>query len=186
MKSSHILLFLALVLLVAGSRTLPHPPNFTPLMAIAVFSGAFLGSRTMAYLFPLSAMVISDLFIGFHSFSAVVYISMIPAVFLGAKIGRGTFPFGERRSWKGLKWFGLGLSADLSFFILTNLAIWWLSGFYEHSLAGLTECFVLALPFLINQILGTGTFLGLLLFTWYGLMVLAQWREPNLKYQRYR
>lgn len=173
------------ILLVAGSRMLPHPPNFTPMMAIAIFSGAFFSSRRWAYALPLGAMVVSDFFIGFHSLSFVVYVSMIPAIWFGS-LCADVAPIGERKTIFGLKWVGVGLAADLSFFILSNLGVWGLSGFYEHSVSGLIYCYTLALPFLINQILGTGTFLGLLLFTWYGLMVLASWREPQLKFQKYK
>lgn len=178
-------MFLALILLLAGSRTLPHPPNFTPIMAIALFSGAFFGSRLWAYLIPLGAMIVSDYFIGFHDLSGVVYISLVPAVWFGSLSGR-IAPFGEKRSLFGLKWLGLGVVADLSFFVLSNLGVWWLSGFYEHSVNGLVYCFALALPFLVNQFMGTATFLGLLLFTWHGLMILAGWRQPQLSYQKYK
>lgn len=164
---------------------LPHPPNFTPMMAIAIFSGAFFSSRLWAYAIPLGAMVVSDFFIGFHSLSLVVYLSLVPAIWLGSACS-DTSPLGDRRSLFGLKWLGVGLGADIFFFVLSNFGVWGLSGFYEYSLNGLIHCYTLALPFLINQILGTGTFLGLLLFTWYGLMVLASWKEPQLKFQKYK
>lgn len=173
-----VLIFLGMIALTAMSRLLPHPPNFTPLIAIALFSGALLKNRpVLAYVVPLGAMVISDFFIGFHSLSGVVYLSMVPAVWVGQFANKDS---GEARRVKFFgRWFGLGIVADLFFFVMSNLGVWWLSGYYEHSLAGLSQCFVLALPFLLNQVLGTTTFLGLLLFSWYGLMVLAQRRLPN-------
>lgn len=185
MKSLQWVVLIALVVGVAFLRVLPHPPNFTPMMAIALFSGAIFGRRGYAYLLPIGAMVLSDLLIGFHSLSGVVYVSMVPAIWFGAFLG-GVKPLGDKQSAFGFKWAGAGLSADLSFFVLSNLGVWWLSGFYERSVAGLTECFVLALPFLINQIFGTATFLGLLLFSWYGLQVLAGWREPKLSFKKYK
>ena len=186
-KLQYLILFI-LIGAVAFSRMLPHPPNFTPVMAVSLFCGALFGFRGISFslALPLAAMVVSDFFIGFHPLSGVVYVSMVPAVLLGAACAGGLKPVGEGSSWGGLKWLGLGLIADLSFFTLSNLGVWWLSGFYEHSMKGLTECFVLALPFLHNQILGTGTFLGLLLFTWYGLTVLMGWRQPILNYQKYK
>lgn len=183
MRGFKAVVFLGFIALLAGSRTLPHPPNFTPIMAIALFSGAIFGTRFWAYAIPIGAMLLSDLFIGFHDLSGVVYLSLAPAVLIGSFF-RQMAPLGERRSFFGLKWLGVGLSADLCFFILSNFGVWWLSGFYEHSVEGLIYCFTLALPFLLNQILGTATFLGLLLFTWYGLMVLAGWRQPQLSYQK--
>jgi len=178
-------LFLLLILFVAGGRLLPHPPNFTPLMAIALFSGALLGRGPLAYLLPLGAMVVSDFFLGFHSLSGIVYLAMAPAVLLGT-FAQKTQPLGEKKSVYGLKWIGLALGADLIFYVISNLGVWYVTDFYEKSVNGLIQCFTLALPFLLNQILGTGTFLGLLLFTAYGLKVLAGWRSPELSYQKYK
>lgn len=178
-------LFFFLVLLVvaaAFSRMIPHPANFTPLIAIALFSGCVFRSKWSAFVVPIAAMVVSDLFLGFHSLSVLVYVSMLPAVFLGQYLQKVGDNDGSRRLAFFGGWFGLGFLGDLIFFIMTNLGVWWFSGFYARSVSGLTECFVLALPFLKNQLLGTMTFLGLLLFTWYGLMFMARQQTPV--YQR--
>ncbi len=186
MRIGSIAIFITMVLLVVGARVLPHPPNFTPLMAVAIFSGALFRGRWMGYLIPLGAMILSDWIIGFHDLSLMVYVSMVPAVWLASRFASDVKPVGEKRSFFGLKWMGLGLGSDLIFFVASNFAVWGLSGYYARTAQGLLECFVLALPFLLNQLLGTGTFLGLLLFTWYGLKVLMQWRSAEVSYQRYK
>lgn len=178
-------LLLLVVFVVAFTRLLPHPPNFTPVLAIAIFCGALFPGRVWAYLVPAGAMIVSDYFIGFHDLSVIVYLSMMPAVFAGSLLSQ-TKPVGGERTFFGLKWLGIGVSADLLFFILSNLGVWWFSGFYARTWDGLLECYVVALPFLKNQLLGTATFLGLLLYTWYGLMVLAGWREPKLSYRKFK
>ncbi|HAG90290.1 MAG TPA: hypothetical protein DCL41_00360 [Bdellovibrionales bacterium] len=180
------MVFALLAALVAGSRLLPHPPNFTPLMAVALFSGALFGRSLWAYMIPLAAMVLSDAFLGFHSLSGVVYIGMALAVLFGG-IAEDWKPVGEKKVLFGLKWLSLALVADGIFFVLTNFGVWALTPYYEKSVSGLAECYVMALPFLLNQLLGTGTFLGLLLFTWHGLKVLSRWRVPGkVSYQRYK
>ena len=58
---------IAVVLVLAFTRLIPHPPNVVPIAAMALFAGAFFSNRMLAYLVPLAAMIISDVIIGFHS-----------------------------------------------------------------------------------------------------------------------
>ena len=72
-----------MILAAAIIRLLPHPPNFTPIFTMALFGGAYLTNKKMAFLLPLAAMLISDLFIGFHSSTLVVYGSIAIITSLG-------------------------------------------------------------------------------------------------------
>ena len=60
------LIILAIIILAALTRLIPHPPNFTPIIAICLFSGAYFKNRIFALLVPVGAMFLSDLFLGVH------------------------------------------------------------------------------------------------------------------------
>src|SRR5437879_11638345 len=77
------LLALALIILAAALRIAPHPWNFTPVGAMALFSGAVLGDRRLAFFFPLLALFLGDIFIGFHKLMFVVYTSFLINVAIG-------------------------------------------------------------------------------------------------------
>ena len=138
---------IVLILLVILSRLLPHPPNFTPLAAVGLFSGACLHVRKF-WLVPVAALLLSDMVIGFYS--PVVMVFVYGAFILCASIGR-SFLQGQR-SIPTLA--GATLSGSVIFFILSNLGDW-LSGLnYPLTLDGLLDCYVMAIPFFRNTLLG--------------------------------
>ena len=145
-KRIEFLIALVFVLMGAGLRLLPHPPNFAPITAIALFSGAFLSKRT-ALLLPLIAMIISDKFIGFYDIKlmAAVYGSFLLCVVLG---------FWIRKNKKWYRILGGSVFATLVFFVLTNFAFWVFTDFYAKTIPGLVQCYLAALPFLKNSFLG--------------------------------
>src|SRR5437764_14362874 len=73
---SRILALLSAIVLAAALRLVPHPPNFTPIGAMALFSGAYLGRRFVAFAAPLGALLLSDLVLGFYHGQATVYFSV--------------------------------------------------------------------------------------------------------------
>ena len=127
-----------LVLLASVCRLLPHAPNFTPIGAMALFAGSEIKDIRVAILVTLGAMFLSDIVIGTDVTSIAVYIALAFSVLIG-------------RALKSSSGVGAGvLSSLLSatvFFVITNLAVWAWSGIYPLTVQGLTECFVLALPF---------------------------------------
>src|SRR6476620_10729261 len=82
-NNSRILALLAAILLAAALRLVPHPPNFTPIGAMALFSAAYLGRRTLAFVAPLGALLLSDLVLGFYHGMATVYASVALIVLIG-------------------------------------------------------------------------------------------------------
>src|SRR5215831_2475493 len=80
-----LLLALAIIALAAALRIAPHPWNFTPVGAMALFSGAVLRSRRLAFLFPVLALFAGDLFVGFYKFTVMllVYASFLLSVLIG-------------------------------------------------------------------------------------------------------
>src|ERR1700737_1007078 len=84
------ILIFAMIVLAAALRRAPHPWNFTPVGAIALFSGAMVRDRRLAFLFPLLVMFASDAVIGFHKLSPLVYASFLLSVLIGrAVVGAG-------------------------------------------------------------------------------------------------
>lgn len=145
---------IASIAVIALARLLPHPPNFSPVVAVALFGGAALADRKLAFIVPMAAMFVADLFIGFHNTMVFVYLAMGLVVALGCVLA-------NRR--KPLALVAAALAGSGVFFLISNTGMWWLSGSYEHSLNGLLMCFTAALPFFHNTLLAT-VFYSALLF----------------------
>ena len=141
----------AMIVLLAAARLFPHPPNFTPIGAMAIFGGACLATRRSAMLIPLLALIASDLVLGFHGLAPVVYGSFLVNVVLGRWLR-------TRRSIG--RFAAVAIAGSVQFFLITNLACWvfW----YPHTLEGLSTCFLTALPFFRNTLLSTTIYCGLL------------------------
>jgi len=149
-----IVLFFYLVGLIALSRIIPHPPNFTPVLAMAVFMPYLTRDLYSAMLVPLSAMFVSDFYLGFHSSMFWVYISIL----LGTTLSQYTISMKKT-------YVHLGSNALLSstiFFIITNFAVWMSGGLYPHTMDGLILCYTMAIPFFGNTLAGTLFYISLL------------------------
>ncbi len=148
-KKGKVLELLFVLLLIAfgiATRFLPHPPNFVPIAALALFGAVYL-PRKFALLVPLLAMLLSDAFIGFYTLYVMfsVYGSFLLIGVLGFWLKRHK------------KWYTIGGSAFLGavlFFLITNFAVWAFTPWYAKSLAGLWQCYLMALPFFKNTLLG--------------------------------
>jgi hypothetical protein len=136
---------LAAILAAAFFRLIPHLPNFTPVAAIALFGGTYLNRKVFAFIIPLMALFISDIFIGFHTFMPAVYVSFIIIVALG---------FIVRKNIGIASVLTASIASSLLFFLITNFAVWFSSPFYTQDLSGLLKCYAMGLPFLNNGILG--------------------------------
>ena len=129
---------LAFVLLAVVVRLVPHPPNFTPITALALFGATTFRNRFLGTLLPLIAMAISDIYLGFYSISIWVYSSFLIISLLGHYL--------KKINTKGI------LISSLIFFLVTNFGVW-LSG-YPLTIEGLLLCYTMAIPFFINSIAG--------------------------------
>ena len=143
---------ISLILILAFARLIPHPPNFTPIIAVAIISGYFFKNINLSLLTLLVAMLISDLFIGFYENVIFVYASLLLITFIFHKIS-------NKINFKNL--FIYGFAGSLIFFIISNFGVWALGSpgaygiAYEKSLNGLIQCYVLAIPFFGNTFLST-------------------------------
>ena len=134
----NIKMIFGLLTLAILTRLLPHPPNFAPITSIALFSGFHFKDKRFAIFFPLSCMFITDIYLGFHSLIPIIYSCFAISSYIGFKFKKLTLPS--------------VLIASFSFFLISNLGVWFLS--YPLNLTGLTTCFVLALPFFVNSLSG--------------------------------
>ncbi len=152
-------------------RLLPHPANFSPIFAIALFGGTYLADRRLALVIPLVALFISDLFIGFYS--PVVMISVYAGLILTGILGLWL-----RNHKSVLNVVGAATASGIIFYLISNLGVWAnpVSG-YPKDLAGLIQCYVLALPFLKNT-LASNLVYSAVLFGGYELTRLALKRRP--------
>jgi len=142
---SRILAILSAIVVAAALRLAPHPPNFTPIGAMALFSGAYLGRKALAFVAPLGALLLSDLVLGFYHGQATVYF----AVALIVMIGMAAL---TRRS--ALRIGAAAVLSSILFFVVTNLGMWAFSGIYPRTMTGLESCFIAAIPFFQNTIAG--------------------------------
>ncbi len=137
-------------------RLLPHPPNMAPITAIALFSGVYLNKR-YAVILPIVALLISDYFIGFYGWTMLfVYGGFVLAGVIGMWLKRHKRP---------VYILGASLVSSWLFFIISNMGVWLTTSMYSKNLSGLIQCYVMAIPFLRNTILGdllfTTTLFGL-------------------------
>jgi hypothetical protein len=144
-NNSRIVALLFAILLAATLRLVPHPPNFTPIGAMALFSGAYLGRRGMAFAAPLGAMVLSDVVLGFYSGFWITYVAVALIVVVGwLTLTRVSV----------LRVGGAAIASSVLFFVVSNFGTWASSGMYPHTFAGLSACYVAAIPFFRNTIAG--------------------------------
>jgi uncharacterized protein DUF6580 len=154
--SNRLMVIIGMVVAAALSRLVPHPPNVTPIAAMALFGGAYLRNRKVAYLMPLAAMLLSDVVLGYSTYGAillksqpVVYLCMLATVAMGRLIRDTQSP------WQ-VGW--LTLASSVMFYVVTNFAVWAAGSLYPLSWAGLAACYTAAIPFFRNSVLGDAGF----------------------------
>ena len=158
----HHIFPIGLVLILTLSRLIPHPPNFTPIIAIAMIRGYFFKNIYFSLGILLISMLLADVFIGFYNNMIFIYLSLFLITFFFYKISKMI-------SLKNL--FIFSFLGSLVFFIISNFGVWALGSLgahgipYEKSLNGLIECYILAIPFFSN------TFLSTLVFSYSALVV---------------
>src|SRR6266852_8273400 len=140
-----LLVLAAMILFAAALRVAPHLWNFTPVGAMALFGGAMLCDKRVAFGFPLAALFAGDLVIGFHKLMPVVYASFLVSVAIGLLL---------RERWTVLRVGGAALLGAAQFFMVTNFAVWAIGNTYPKNGAGLAACFVAAIPFFWNTLAG--------------------------------
>ena len=142
----------AMVMLAVLMRLAPHPPNVTPIAAMALFGGVYFRDWKIAFLLPLAAMLLSDLVLGFGVYGIasmksqpVVYLCMLLIVAIGRSIQ-------TRRSVPKIAL--ATLASSLMFYVVTNFAVWAFDLLYPKTWDGLIACYTAAIPFFRNSLIG--------------------------------
>lgn len=138
MNSNNYIAIVLMAIVAIASRLLPHPPNMTAVMAVALFAGARITNTKLAMAFPLLIMILSDIFLGFHSSQLVVYGCILAVSVLGLSL---------RNSTSFTKPLAMSFIGSLFFFLVTNFAVWLGGTMYPMTLEGLFLCYAAALPF---------------------------------------
>jgi hypothetical protein len=141
-----------LILLAVGFRLVPHPANFAPIGAVALFGGVYLKKKQALWL-PLVAMVASDLIIGMHSTIAFTWGSFVLIALIGMWIS-------QRKNVANVAFGTLG--GSLLFYFVTNFGVWAATPLYSKTWSGLMQCYVMAIPFFRNTLLSDVLFVGVL------------------------
>lgn len=136
------------------------PYNFTPVESIALFGGAYFLDRRFAFAVPLMAMFLADVMIGLHELIPVVYGCIALTV---------AFGFSLRGKIDALHIAGYSITSAVMFFVVTNFFVWLTSGMYSLDGDGLASCYLAAIPFFKNTLLGT-LFWSALLFSGFELL----------------
>lgn len=134
-----------LILIGVALRFLPHIPNVTPVAAIALFSGVYISDKKLSVIIPLTLMVTSDLFLGFHDAVVFTWGSVVLISLIGVAL---------RKSSGMTKILAGSLLSSLVFFVVTNFGVW-LVGWYPQNMQGLSSCFIAAIPFFRYFLSGT-------------------------------
>lgn len=149
MYISRLLIILGLVITGVASQVLPHLPNFTSIGSIALFGTYYLGSRRLLFTIVFAIMLVNDSIFGFHSTVPFVYFSLGLIILMGDRLKRNM----------SLPYLPIACSlAALLFFIITNFGVWINSALYPKTLTGLGLCYLAAIPFLVNALVGNMTY----------------------------
>ncbi|HKS85566.1 MAG TPA: DUF6580 family putative transport protein [Pseudolabrys sp.] len=142
-----LLLALFLVGFDVAARLLPHAPGVWPFAASALFAGRVMRVPAIAVIVPIAAVLLSNVALAGDDWrvTLVVCAAVTMPAFAGMAI----------RRWRGaIPVIVAMVSCSLLFFIMTNFAVWAVSGMYPRTLQGLIQCYVAALPFLDKTVLG--------------------------------
>ena len=162
------LLAFLMIAVAAAVRIAPHPWNFTPVGAMALFSGAVLRNRRLAFLFPLAALFVGDMFVGFHKLMPFVYASFAVNIAIG-------FWLRDRRTIGRISLATFAGAAQ--FFLVTNFAVWLYFDTFPKSAVGLATCYITGLPLFGNTLAGDAIYATLL----FGGYALAERFVPALR-----
>ncbi|HVU08236.1 MAG TPA: DUF6580 family putative transport protein [Verrucomicrobiae bacterium] len=168
MNKPRFLLLVGMILAAALSRLIPHPPNFSPVAALALFGGAQFSRKWTAFLVPLAAMFLSDLILGLHALIPVIYGCFALIVCLG---------FWLRRNQNVWRIGGAAVVGAVLFFVATNFGVWAIGSYYPKTGNGLLNCYLEAIPFFWNTLF-SDLFCTAILF---GALHAAEWRWTVLR-----
>ena len=161
---TNFILFLSMFVFILAFRYLPHPPNFTPVLALTLYTSIYFGLRSSP--FVILAFAFSDYFLGFHQLLIFTWGSLAIISVIGM--------FGKNF----LSRLALLFLSSIIFFMCSNFGVWVFSEFYTKDLEGLLQCYVLAIPFFTNTIISTIVF-GML----FEIVIMSKNKVSSLLYK---
>ncbi|MBB3207950.1 hypothetical protein FHS27_003777 [Rhodopirellula rubra] len=158
-STSQVAMIGAAMAVAVAARLLPHPPNFTPMAAIGLFAGAVCLRPVVAASAIVGAMLISDLFLGFHTLMPIVYGCLLVNLVIGARFVRGAngLQFGAASCGRIIAG---SLIGSVLFFLVTNFAHF--LAFYPPTMGGLAACYTAAIPFFQFTVSGDLAYTGVM------------------------
>ncbi len=144
-----------IIFVILLSRFIPHPPNFTPIISIAVLSPLFFNKNITSLSVIILGMFVTDIFLGIYPSMIFTYLTII-LIFYFSKI------LFKLDSFKNI--ILCSFLSSVIFFILTNFSVWFLSGLYSLNFEGLIACYLLAIPFFHNTLISTMLFSSITYF----------------------
>lgn len=169
-KNTKIIALSTLILIAALARLLPHPSNFSPIGAMAIFGGVYYTKKWLAFVAPFAAMVLSDFLLPYGFYEGIFWV--YGAFALSVLVG-----FGLKSNANPVSLFLGTLFSAIGFFVITNFGVWYTTNFYSHDAQGFIACFVAAIPFFKNAVLGDLCYVALL----FGGYELLKLRLPALQ-----
>ena len=151
LRNRHWMFVVFLIFCAAFARLIPHAPNFTPVLSLALFAGSAFENKKLSFLVPIIAMLLSDALIGFHELVPVIYLSMLLIVLLG---------FITKRNFKSVAL--MSTIASVLFFVLSNIAVWAFTSYYPKNVTGLSACFIAAIPFFAHTLISAYVYSAIL------------------------
>jgi hypothetical protein len=168
-NKARLVALLTAIFAAAALRLVPHPPNFSPIAAMALFAGAYMPRKLLAFVAPFGALILSDIAIGgFYPGMNFVYLSFALTVLIGWAVATRKTPLTIGVA---------SVAGSILFFILTNFGMWLFSGIYPVTQAGLIACYVAAIPFFQNTLAGDLFYTALL----FGGFALAERILPAIR-----
>jgi hypothetical protein len=175
-----------IILIAALSRIIPHPANFAPISAMALFGAVYFSKKYIAFIIPLISMWISDLVINNTIYAQYFdhFVWLSPGFYwtYGAFFAIAFIGLLCLQKLKLHRLLVAGISSSILFFLISNFGVWMSGTLYPNTFSGLIECYVVGIPFLKNTVLGDLFYMTVL----FGSFELVQWKVPAIKLQTIR
>jgi hypothetical protein len=152
MLNTRFCVLVCITLTAAAARLIPHPPNVTPIAAMALFGGAYFSSKRAAFAVPLAAMLLSDLILGLLLYGTAIFLVM-PYVY-ACFVATTLLGMWIRPRYSPVRIAAAALASSVLFFIVTNFGAWLAFSFYPKTWDGLVACYIAGLPFFRNALAG--------------------------------
>ena len=144
-----VILLASAILALSFARLIPHPWNFSPMIAAGIFAGFYFRHFYLGSFVIILSMFLGDLFLGFHNTMFFTYLSLAIVVLVGLYL-------------KNLKFTNIlygTLASSIVFFIIANLGAWLTLEMYSKDINGLVQSYTMAIPFFHNTLISTFVYL---------------------------